>query len=48
MKGREGLINEVEILRNLNHENVVKLFEVYESENNLYLVMGIEQGGSLS
>ena len=33
------LINEIEILRVLDHPNVVKLYEVHETRNSLYLVM---------
>lgn len=30
--------NEVEILRKLDHPNIVKLFEVYEDDSKFYMV----------
>lgn len=35
---RKKFKNEVEILRTLDHPNIVKLFEVYEDTLNYYLV----------
>ena len=35
---RKKFRNEVEILRTLDHPNIVKLFEVYEDTLNYYLV----------
>ena len=29
---------EVDILRNLNHPNILQLYEVYENESSIYLV----------
>ena len=39
--------NEVEIMRNLDHENVIKLYEVFETEKSIYLIMDIVQGKPL-
>lgn len=47
-KGKEAIINEIEIMKILNHENCLKLFEVYETDNSLYLVMEYMQGSPLS
>lgn len=41
------LINEISIMRKLTHENIVKLYEVHESESHIYLVMELLQGGDL-
>ena len=32
------VINEIEILRNLDHPNIMKIFEFYEDKNNFYIV----------
>ncbi len=45
--GKESLINEIEIMQNLNHKNVMKLWEVHESNNSIYLVMELLKGGEL-
>ncbi len=46
-KGRKSLINEIEIMRDLNHKNCMKLWEVHESSNSIYLVMELLKGGEL-
>lgn len=33
------ILNEINILRSIKHDNLLSLFEVYESSNSLYLVM---------
>ena len=38
---------EIEILKKLDHPNIVKLYEVFESENSLYLIMEECNGGEL-
>mmetsp|Transcript_32983 Transcript_32983/g.60404 ORF Transcript_32983/g.60404 Transcript_32983/m.60404 type:complete len:691 (+) Transcript_32983:32-2104(+) len=38
---------EVEILRHLDHPNIVRLFEAYEDEHRLYLIMELLEGGDL-
>jgi serine/threonine protein kinase len=35
-------------MRKLNHSNILKLFEVYESDNSIYLILELIKGGSLS
>ena len=35
---KELMGNEVKALKLLNHQNILKLFEVYQTENNLYLI----------
>lgn len=46
-KGKESLINEIEIMRALDHINVIKLHEVYETDNSLYMVLELLKGGNL-
>ena len=41
------IMTEVEILKQLDHPNIVKLFEVYEDEKHWWLVMELVQGGQL-
>jgi calcium-dependent protein kinase len=41
------MLNEINIMRSFDHENVVKLYEVYESERSVYLVLELVQGKSL-
>jgi len=40
-------LNEIDILKNTNNSNVIKLYEVKNSENNFYLVMEYCNGGTL-
>lgn len=37
-KLREFFLNEIEVLTTIDHPNIVKLFEIYEDEQNYYLV----------
>lgn len=46
-KGRESLINEMNIMRKCQHPNLLKLYEVYESENSIYFVLEMLEGGEL-
>jgi serine/threonine protein kinase len=34
-------------MRKLKHDNIMKLYEVYESENSLYMCLELLEGGSL-
>lgn len=43
----EELRNEIDILRDLDHPNIVKAYEVYESKSNIYIVMEYCSGGDL-
>lgn len=38
VKNPEALQNEIQILRKLDHPNIIKLYEVFEDDKNLYLV----------
>lgn len=46
-KGKECLIKEIEVMRSLNHKYCMKLHEVFESENSLYIVVELLEGGQL-
>ena len=45
--GKEAIINEIQIMRKLEHQNLIKLHEVYETQNSLYVGMELLEGGSL-
>ena len=47
-KGLESIKNEIDILMHLDHKNVIKLSEVHESKNSLYVVCEYLEGGSLN
>lgn len=42
-----ALMTEVEILSQLDHPNAVKLYEVFEMQDQLFLVMELLSGGEL-
>ena len=44
---RDRLLHEVLILGRLHHPNIVKLYEVYETPNAMYLIMERLGGGEL-
>jgi serine/threonine protein kinase len=44
---KPSMLNEIEIMRNLDHENIIKLYEVYETDKSIYLVLELIQGKSL-
>ncbi|CAD8111067.1 unnamed protein product [Paramecium sonneborni] len=47
-QGMESVLNEISIMRILSpHEQLINLIEVYEGDNNIYLIMDLAQGGSL-
>lgn len=43
-----GLESEIKIMKEYNHENIVKLYEYFSSEKNFYLVLELCEGGDLS
>ena len=43
----DELRNEIEVLRSLDHPNIVKAYEVYETRNNIYVLMEYCSGGDL-
>ena len=46
-KGKNVLVNEIRIMKKLDHPNVIKLFEVFESANSVYLVLELIEGGEV-
>ena len=47
LKGKESLMNEINVMRSLDHPCLMKLFEVFESDNSFYLVIEHLEGGQL-
>lgn len=43
-----GLENEIEIMKQIDHPNIVKLFEVFEDESCHFLVMELMKGREVS
>ena len=41
------MLTEINIMRKLNHPNIIKLYEVHESPSTIYLVLNLVQGGEL-
>nr|XP_026690786.1 serine/threonine-protein kinase DCLK3 isoform X1 [Ciona intestinalis] len=48
LKGKEDMIeNEIAIMKNCHHPNIVRLIEEFETENEIYLVLEYVKGGDL-
>lgn len=47
IKNLEKFKREIEILKKMDHPNIIKLYEVFESERSLYLVMEECKGGEV-
>ncbi|EAR82389.1 calmodulin-domain kinase (macronuclear) [Tetrahymena thermophila SB210] len=47
VKNAERFKREIEIMRTLDHPNIIKLYETFEDERNIYLVMEVCEGGEL-
>ncbi|OWF51087.1 serine/threonine-protein kinase DCLK1-like isoform X2 [Mizuhopecten yessoensis] len=48
LKGKEHMVeNEIEIMKDCQHPNIVKLYEEYETIDKIYLVMELVKGGDL-
>jgi serine/threonine protein kinase len=47
VKGRKALMKEIEIMRKVNHPRIVKLYEVYENDISIFLVLEYLKGGEL-
>ena len=46
-KNFAGYMKEVEILKMIDHPNVLKFYETFEDETNLYIVTELCHGGDL-
>ena len=44
---RKKLLNEVKILADLNHHNVLKFYNWYETRNHLWVIFEYSPGGDL-
>jgi len=47
IKDKDRFTIEVDILKRLDHPNVIKLFEIFEDDKNVYLIMELCTGGEL-
>ncbi|KAI3649885.1 hypothetical protein MP228_005517 [Amoeboaphelidium protococcarum] len=46
--GKENMIqSEINILKKVKHDNIIQLFDLFETENKIYLVMELVTGGEL-
>lgn len=43
----KSLLNEIEILKQLDHPNIVKIYEFYQDKMNFYLITEFIEGGEL-
>jgi len=46
-KGKESLMNEIEIMQTVKHPFIMNLQELHESKNSIYLVLELLEGGEL-
>ncbi|CAD8134701.1 unnamed protein product [Paramecium pentaurelia] len=46
-KGKMSILNEIQVMRQLDSHALIKLHEVYETDNSLYMVLDLLEGGSL-
>ena len=44
---KTAIANEIHLMQQIQHQNVIALNEVYEGENHIYLVMELLTGGEL-
>ena len=47
LEDRESLLAEAQLMKELDHPNIVKLHGVYDEKQSYYLVMDLIQGGEL-
>ena len=46
-KEMKSLKNEIKIMRAVNNNKILKLFECYEGENHIYMIMKLYKGDNL-
>jgi len=47
LKNIERFRQEIEVMKTLDHPNIIKLYETYEDQKNIYLIMEMATGGEL-
>lgn len=47
-KGKQALVNEIEVMYEIDHPNIIRLHEIYESKDSLYLVCEYIPGQTLN
>lgn len=47
LDNHKALIHEISIMRKINHPNVVKIHQIYESQTHIHLILDYVKGGSL-
>ena len=47
-ENEDELRNEIEVLKNLDHPNIVKIFEFFEDDKNMYLINEFCSGGDIA
>lgn len=47
-KGKQSLWNEIQVMKGINQKNLLRLYEVHETKNSIYLVFDIIEGGELA
>ncbi|KRX06744.1 Protein kinase-like domain [Pseudocohnilembus persalinus] len=47
-KSKKAVLNEILILQQLNHKNIIKIYECFEGQYTVYIVMQLVKGGELS
>ena len=44
---KNAIVREIEIMKNLQSPNIIKLFEVHETVNNIYIIQELADEGTL-
>ena len=45
--GKQALVNELQVLKKLSHDNIIHLESVYESDNSIYVILDLLTGQTL-
>lgn len=46
-KGKQSLVSEIQTMRRFDHSSLMKLYEVFETDNSYYLAIQFLDGGQL-